>query len=109
MEVTESADPEGLRVFYYLVQDLKALVFSLISLHFKVSCQHRKQLKVRVLTASSTDQADMSDILFGTGLREMQVTSVTNKSSAGKPRLYLVGTMGSGLHSRKTLLRVSYV
>lgn len=36
MDVTESADPEGLRVFYYLVQDLKALVFSLISLHFKV-------------------------------------------------------------------------
>lgn len=38
VDVTESADPEGLRVFYYLVQDLKALVFSLISLHFKV-CQ----------------------------------------------------------------------
>jgi protein mago nashi len=37
VDVTESADPEGLRVFYYLVQDLKALVFSLISLHFKVS------------------------------------------------------------------------
>ena len=36
VEITESADPEGLRVFYYLVQDLKALVFSLISLHFKV-------------------------------------------------------------------------
>lgn len=35
-DVTESADPEGLRVFYYLVQDLKGLVFSLISLHFKV-------------------------------------------------------------------------
>jgi hypothetical protein len=35
--VQESSDPEGLRVFYYLVQDLKALVFSLISLHFKVS------------------------------------------------------------------------
>ena len=32
----ESEDPEGLRVFYYLVQDLKALVFSLIGLHFKV-------------------------------------------------------------------------
>lgn len=29
-------DPEGLRVFYYLVQDLKCLVFSLISLHFKI-------------------------------------------------------------------------
>ncbi|CAG8908335.1 unnamed protein product [Penicillium egyptiacum] len=36
VDVTESDDPEGLRVFYYLVQDLKALVFSLISLHFKV-------------------------------------------------------------------------
>lgn len=36
VDVTESADPEGLRVFYYLVQDLKALTFSLISLHFKV-------------------------------------------------------------------------
>ena len=36
VDVTDSADPEGLRVFYYLVQDLKALVFSLISLHFKV-------------------------------------------------------------------------
>ncbi len=36
VDVTESADPEGLRVFYYLVQDLKALVFSLIALHFKV-------------------------------------------------------------------------
>ncbi len=36
IDVTESADPEGLRVFYYLVQDLKALVFSLIGLHFKI-------------------------------------------------------------------------
>lgn len=37
VDVNESEDPEGLRVFYYLVQDLKALVFSLIALHFKVS------------------------------------------------------------------------
>ena len=36
VDVNDSADPEGLRVFYYLVQDLKALVFSLISLHFKI-------------------------------------------------------------------------
>jgi len=35
-DVQESDDPEGLRVFYYLVQDLKALIFSLISLHFKI-------------------------------------------------------------------------
>jgi protein mago nashi len=35
-DVQESEDPEGLRVFYYLIQDLKAFVFSLIALHFKV-------------------------------------------------------------------------
>jgi len=29
-------DPEGLRVFYYLVQDLKCFVFSLINLHMKI-------------------------------------------------------------------------
>ena len=29
-------DEEGLRCFYYLVQDVKCLVFSLIGLHFKI-------------------------------------------------------------------------
>ena len=29
-------DVEGLKCFYYLVQDLKCLVFSLIALHFKI-------------------------------------------------------------------------
>lgn len=36
VDVQDSKDPEGLRNFYYLVQDLKCFVFSLISLHFKV-------------------------------------------------------------------------
>ena len=36
LEVQQSKDPEGLRIFYYLVQDLKCLVFSLVSLHFKI-------------------------------------------------------------------------
>ncbi|PRW60678.1 mago nashi-like protein [Chlorella sorokiniana] len=36
LQVQSSKDPEGLRVFYYLVQDLKCLVFSLISAHFKI-------------------------------------------------------------------------
>jgi protein mago nashi len=36
LDVQDSNDPEGLRVFYYLVQDLKCFVFSLINLHFKV-------------------------------------------------------------------------
>ncbi|KAH7727534.1 mago nashi protein [Aphelenchoides avenae] len=36
VDVNASKDPEGLRSFYYLVQDLKCLVFSLIGLHFKI-------------------------------------------------------------------------
>lgn len=36
LNVQESSDPDGLRIFYYLIQDLKCLVFSLISLHFKI-------------------------------------------------------------------------
>ncbi|CCF51598.1 hypothetical protein NDA11_004737 [Ustilago hordei] len=36
IDVQDSQDPEGLRVMYYLVQDLKCLIFSLISLHFKI-------------------------------------------------------------------------
>ncbi|KAF2292011.1 hypothetical protein GH714_000131 [Hevea brasiliensis] len=36
VDVQSSKDPEGLRIFYYLVQDLKCFVFSLISLHFKI-------------------------------------------------------------------------
>lgn len=36
VDVQKSADPDGLRLFYYLTQDLKCLVFSLISLHFKI-------------------------------------------------------------------------
>lgn len=30
-------DAEGLRVFYYLVQDLKCLVFSLMQMHFRIN------------------------------------------------------------------------
>eukprot|EP00397_Hematodinium_sp_SG-2012_P051072 GEMP01059662.1.p1 GENE.GEMP01059662.1~~GEMP01059662.1.p1 ORF type:complete len:146 (+),score=17.11 GEMP01059662.1:170-607(+) len=35
-DVQNSKDPEGLRAFYYLVQDLKCMVFSLIGLHFRI-------------------------------------------------------------------------
>ncbi|KAJ5068006.1 protein mago nashi [Anaeramoeba ignava] len=35
-DIQETRDPEGLRTFYYLVQDLKSLVFSLMALHFKI-------------------------------------------------------------------------
>ena len=36
LDVQESKDPDGLRIFYYLVQDIKCFVFSLIGLHFKI-------------------------------------------------------------------------
>ena len=36
LDVHDCKDPDGLRVFYYLIQDMKALVFSLIALHFKI-------------------------------------------------------------------------
>jgi protein mago nashi len=36
VDVEDSSDPEALRVFYYFVQDLKCLVFSLIKLHYKI-------------------------------------------------------------------------
>jgi protein mago nashi len=35
-DVSGTDDPEGLRSFYFLIQDLKVLVFSLISMHFKI-------------------------------------------------------------------------
>jgi hypothetical protein len=56
--VQDSSDPEGLRVFYYLVQDLKALVFSLISLHFKVRIARIRMSSMQ--THNSTDQANLS-------------------------------------------------
>lgn len=65
VDVTESADPEGLRVFYYLVQDLKALVFSLISLHFKVRKGPRcpaSKVQGDLANTRRSDQADMTTI-----------------------------------------------
>lgn len=35
-DVQASKDPEGLRVFYYLVQDLKCFIFSVVGLHFRI-------------------------------------------------------------------------
>lgn len=41
VDVQNSKDPDGLRILYYLVQDVKCLVLSLISMHFKVSTPTR--------------------------------------------------------------------
>ncbi|KAL5713052.1 Protein mago nashi 2 [Ranunculus cassubicifolius] len=36
LDIQQSRDPEGLRIFYYLTQDLKCFVLSLLSLHLKI-------------------------------------------------------------------------
>ena len=36
LDIQKSNDPEGLKKFYYLTQDLKTYVFSLVSLHFRI-------------------------------------------------------------------------
>ena len=36
LDVEDSSDPEGLRVFYYLIQDLKCFVFATCQMHFKI-------------------------------------------------------------------------
>lgn len=35
-DVDASADPAGVKIFYYLVQDLRCFVVSLMALHFKI-------------------------------------------------------------------------
>ncbi|KAJ1836656.1 hypothetical protein LPJ63_000148 [Coemansia sp. RSA 2711] len=35
-DTVDTQDPEGLRVLYYLIQDFKCLILSIISLHFKI-------------------------------------------------------------------------
>jgi protein mago nashi len=35
-EVQKAEDPEGLNVFFYLVQDLKCFIFSLVNMHFRI-------------------------------------------------------------------------
>ena len=37
LQVTESKDPEGLRIFYYLVQDLKTMAISIMNCHFRIN------------------------------------------------------------------------
>ena len=36
MDIQNMDDMDGLKCFYYLIQDLKCFVFELISLHFKI-------------------------------------------------------------------------
>ena len=36
LDVQKSDDPEALKIFYYLTQDIRTLVFSLVSLHFRI-------------------------------------------------------------------------
>src|SRR5205807_7325525 len=76
VDVQESADPEGLRVFYYLVQDLKALVFSLISLHFKVfGCLFAGLIAVVVVLTAVVIPTDQAYLSSGTAASERKWSS----------------------------------
>ena len=35
-DIQSCKDPEGLRAFYFLIQDLRCLVFSLVGMHFRI-------------------------------------------------------------------------
>lgn len=63
-DVHNSNDAEGLRLFYYLVQDLKCFVFSLIGLHFRV-CTIAPDMKEKSLLL--LDQASMRHGAKSTG------------------------------------------
>jgi len=36
MDVKNSKDPNGLSIFYYLLQDIKCMVLSIINMHFRL-------------------------------------------------------------------------
>lgn len=36
LDVKNSKDPSGLEVFYYLMQDIKCMVFSIINMHYRL-------------------------------------------------------------------------
>eukprot|EP00470_Lotharella_oceanica_P005012 CAMPEP_0170176788 /NCGR_PEP_ID=MMETSP0040_2-20121228/9577_1 /TAXON_ID=641309 /ORGANISM="Lotharella oceanica, Strain CCMP622" /LENGTH=148 /DNA_ID=CAMNT_0010419221 /DNA_START=47 /DNA_END=493 /DNA_ORIENTATION=+ len=36
VDVEDSKDPDGLKLFYFLIQDLRCMVFSLVGMHFKI-------------------------------------------------------------------------
>jgi hypothetical protein len=61
-EIQASKDPDGLRNFYFLVQDLKCLVFAAIALHFKASActylLHTHAQRTDRGRGTATDQAD---------------------------------------------------
>ncbi len=37
LQIQGCEDPEGWKAFYYLIQDIKCMAFSLINTHFKIS------------------------------------------------------------------------
>ena len=36
VDIQKSADPTGMRCFYYIIQDVKCFVFSLLQMHFRI-------------------------------------------------------------------------
>jgi len=55
LEVQQSKDPEGLKIFYYLIQNLKCLVFSIISAHFGINPTPYSRSATQLAAISSSD------------------------------------------------------
>ena len=56
VDVEDSKDPDGLKLFYFLVQDLRCFVFSLIGLHFKVRNALDSLLSIRSCRSSQSER-----------------------------------------------------
>ncbi len=59
LDVQDSNDPEGLRVFYYLIQDLKCFVFSLVNVHLKVG-KEEPSIFLSFFNSSSSTSFDLT-------------------------------------------------
>ena len=45
VDLESNKDAEGLKIFYFLIQDLRCAIFSLIGLHFKIKVRREKSTK----------------------------------------------------------------
>ena len=75
LDVQESKDPEGLRCFYYLVQDLKSRVFSLISLHFKTA--HSLSISAQIEVVLQLDRGRVG-LFSGNGERSSRAATAVH-------------------------------
>jgi len=86
LDVQNSEDPNGLRNFYYLVQDLKCFVFSLISLHFKIKPNKdalRTKFKLKSVPTLLVLDAASGKVITARGVRILEKDPTGGKLATG--------------------------